>query len=207
MHPALLRPLLRTSTPSCTYTYTHPIVRDPMSHLPLTYLVAQLGTLPPPSLLTSVALLASTQAAPSVTRLTPQEISSCMASSSSATTPSHGIPSSPDCRRLLSSGKGGGRVQHFVPYAEVLITFGPSVPCSTFSHLLVGPHLLILSRAPSGQAVCPGTRARASSPPAAPIGTYALPVSFSARQKTAPAHPESSTYKRPNQRQPVNPSQ
>ena len=31
------------------------------------------------------------------------------------TTPSHGTPSSPDCRRQLSSGKDGGRVQHFVP--------------------------------------------------------------------------------------------
>ena len=105
-----------------------------------------------------------------------------------STTPSHGIPSSPDCRRQLSSGKDGGGVQHFVPDAEALITFGPNVPCFTFSHLLVGPHLPILSRTPSGTSVCPGTRVHASSPPAAPIGTYALPVSFSTRRKTVPAH-------------------
>ena len=94
----------------------------------------------------------------------------------------------PRHRRQLSSGKDGGRVQHFVPYAEMLIAFGPQVPCSTFSHLLVGPHLLILSRAPSKTFVCPGTRVRASSPPTAPIGPYALPISFSTRRKTAPTH-------------------
>ena len=123
------------------------------------------------------------------------------------TTPSYGITSSPDCRRQLSSGKDRGRVQHFVPYEEVLITFGPRVRCSTFSHLLVGPHLLILSWAPSGTSVCPGTRVHASSPPAAPIGTYALPVSFSTRQKTAPAHLKAPFLNAPNQRLPVNPSQ
>ena len=175
-----------------THTYTHPIVCDPMSHLPGTWW--QLGALPPPSLLILAALLASTQAPPSATRLTPQQTSSRMPSSSSGTTPSHGIPSSPDGRRQLPLGKDRGRVQHFVPYAEVLIAFGPSVPCSTFSHLLVGPHLLILSQAPSGPSVCPGTRAHASSPPAAPIGTYVLPISLSARQKNAPAHPESSIH-------------
>ena len=85
-------------------------------------------------------------------------------------------------------------------YAEVLIIFGPRVPCSTFSHFLVGPHLLILSRAP-------GTRGACIFPSSCSYRHICATCQLQRKAKDCPHTSKSSIYKRPNQRPPVNPSQ
>jgi hypothetical protein len=103
------------------------------------------------------------------------------------TTPSHGIPSSLDCRQPLSSGTDRSTARHFVPYAEVSTIHGPNVPCSIFSHPPVGPQHLTLPLVPGATSFAyPGTRELASSPLTARTGMCAPPVSYSTRQKTAP---------------------
>jgi hypothetical protein len=87
-----------------------------------------------------------------------------------------------DCRQRLSSGTDRSGVRHFVPYAEVSTTHGPSVPCSTSSH---PPQHLTLPLVPGATSAYPGTRELASSPLTARTGMCAPPVSYRTRQKTA----------------------